>query len=507
MSGICTVRYQGQDKDLVLVNGADSLSRLLFVHGFFRGHPLCSGAGKCGYCRVRFLEGVPEPYRVEQDLFSPEELQHGWRLSCRHVPVSGMLFELPDTRPERQAGAGSTGGAGRRVGIDIGTTIIKWMDCADSSNGLDNSMPNPQMGAGSEVMARVAFEEGTGRGILGETIRSAVYDIARESDEVVITGNSVMIALLLGKSLTGLGRAPYSLPYLGGQWESGIAGSGVVYIPSLLAPFLGADVSSGLTHIIRGMDPPPKYPFLYADMGTNAEFVLGLDPATWLMASVPMGPALEGVGLRFGAPAGDGVITSFELSPFGLDAAILGGSDPRAISGTGYISLLACLKRAGVVDHTGRFQQPVSPVAARIVGSSAAGAVHRVPVAGGMYLDGEDVEEILKVKGAWNLAISALLGEAKIVPAMLQAVYLAGSFGFHVQGADLEELGFLPLGGGEKIRCVGNAALLGGCLLLESAAARQWCEELRDRTRVVDLLEADPSGNGLLDRMRFSFVP
>ena len=49
--------------------------------------------------------------------------------------------------------------------------------------------------------------------------------------------------------------------------------------------------------------PAPRFPLLLADMGTNGEFVLlraGLPP---LLASVPLGPALEGIGLRCGGIA------------------------------------------------------------------------------------------------------------------------------------------------------------------------------------------------------------
>ena len=477
----CVVRYQGEDRELSLVEGADSLSRLLFIYGFFRGRPLCSGAGKCGYCRVRFLHGAPGPGQVERDLFAEDELAEGWRLACRHPPLAGMFFELPDSGSGRESRSRKSPAPARRIGIDIGPTLIQWRACSEGEAGREHS--------------------------LGEVGRSAVLDIAGNNDELVITGNSVMIALLTGKEVAGLGRAPYSLPWAGGCFKSVFPDLPPVYIPPLLAPFLGADVSSGVTYLVLGREHAPAYPFLYADMGTNAEFVLGLDPDTLYMASVPMGPALEGVGLRFGAPAGEGVVTGFELSPFGLESVLHDGAEANAVSGTGYISLLACLKRAGVIDHSGRFQEPVTPVASRIVGGKNTVAMQRVPLAGNMFLDGDDVEEVLKVKGAWNMAVSSLLREAGVASQELQAVYLAGSFGTHVQGDDLEELGFLPLGGGGKIRCVGNAALQGGCLLLERPEARQWCETLRKRTRVVDLVEADSSGNGLLERMRFSFIP
>ena len=44
----------------------------------------CMGAGNCGRCRVRYLEGMPSPKMEERRFFSPEELRSGMRLACLH---------------------------------------------------------------------------------------------------------------------------------------------------------------------------------------------------------------------------------------------------------------------------------------------------------------------------------------------------------------------------------------------------------------------------------------
>ncbi|HKK33893.1 MAG TPA: ASKHA domain-containing protein [Desulfomicrobiaceae bacterium] len=508
MTKNCTVIIGKERKTLFFSSRVVTLAQLLFLSGIFQGAPLCSGAGLCGHCRVRFEKRAPDPSGADLEVFSREEVEGGWRLACRHAPISGSLVRvLQANTPSSFMPA--PGRAGRRtVAVDIGTTIIKWAECRNGSVGPTRSVPNPQMGAGSEIMARLAFEAQVKPGMLGELARSFVRGLdLHTEDSLVVTGNTVMIALLLGLPVHGLARAPYSLPWAGGQREMIAPDLPCAYIPPLLAPFLGADVSAGLACVVQGMEPVPTYPFLYADLGTNGEFVLARDEETFFMASVPMGPALEGVGLRFGAPAGSGVITSFDLSPLGLEPDGDLSSSFQAISGTGYLSLLGALKRIGIMDDFGRFASPCTPLAAKIYGSPEGGLGDRIPLPGGMFLDGKDVEEVLKVKAAWNQAVSVLSAESGVAPGRLTAIYLAGTFGRHVSGEDLEELGFLPTGGRRGIRCVDDAPLRGGCLLLENPEAGEWCESLRTRTRLVDLSAARGSGRDLVERMRFSFVP
>jgi uncharacterized 2Fe-2S/4Fe-4S cluster protein (DUF4445 family) len=508
MSEICTV-IQGQDrKEIPVRSEVATLAQLLFLNGFFSGVPLCSGAGTCGHCRVRFVDHPPPQSIADRGVFSRAEIDAGWRLACRHPPKGGCVVDVPEYPEETRAALRCDSSKKRMLAVDVGTTLIKWALCTQEGPGLIRSAPNPQMGAGSEIMARIAFEEQVRPGFLGELIQRFVRELGPgPKDSLVITGNAVMVALLLGRSVQGLARAPYTLAYAGGRYEKIAADLPSAYIPPLLGPFLGADVSAGLAHVMQGMDSAPRFPFLYADLGTNGEFALAVDEETILLASVPMGPALEGVGLRFGAPAGDGVITAFDLSPQGLEPSGPGEGPFRAIAGTGYLSLLAVLKRVGVLDSRGRFFFPETPLAARILGGIKAGPAGRIPLSSGMALDGEDVEEVLKVKAAWNLAVSTLTRQSGVPFSGLGKVFLAGSFGAHVRGEDLEELGFLPGGGREKLCCVGDAALKGGCLLLEDPGVRRWCEALPGRSRLIELSRGETSGRDLVERMCFSYVP
>lgn len=57
----------------------------------------CGGAGKCGKCRVRVLEGASAPTSAEAKVLSAEELGCGTRLGCQTAVQRPMTVEVPET--------------------------------------------------------------------------------------------------------------------------------------------------------------------------------------------------------------------------------------------------------------------------------------------------------------------------------------------------------------------------------------------------------------------------
>jgi uncharacterized 2Fe-2S/4Fe-4S cluster protein (DUF4445 family) len=308
-----------------------------------------------------------------------------------------------------------------------------------------------------------------------------------------------------------LAAAPYHLDYPGGRWETLAPDLPEAYILPQLAPFVGGDISAGLAALALGPAAgrpgydAPVPPWVLADLGTNGEFALVLADGRILLASVPLGPALEGVGMRFGRLAEPGAVCAFLLTPGGLAPVRLpGGPEVAGITGTGYLSLLARLSSLDLLDAAGRFTAGRNPLARQVAaGLGERGGEPCLDLPGGMHLPARDVEELLKVKAAFDLALSRLLASAGLAARDLSAVCLAGALGRHVAPADLEALGFLPEGLGGRVRAVGNTSLAGAALVLSDPAARAWAEELPGRCRVLDLA-ADPGFQAdYLARMRF----
>ncbi|MDP2919655.1 MAG: ASKHA domain-containing protein [Dehalococcoidia bacterium] len=57
---------------------------------------VCGGAGTCGNCRVRVLNGHVSPVTTqEHGYLSPSDLKNGWRLACQTYPAGNIKIEIP----------------------------------------------------------------------------------------------------------------------------------------------------------------------------------------------------------------------------------------------------------------------------------------------------------------------------------------------------------------------------------------------------------------------------
>lgn len=492
--------------------------------GLWDGVPLCAGLGKCGLCRVRYVSAAPQATADEARRLGQAALDQGWRLSCLH-PAEACDIELPEPkrsgrarqdniRGQAQPAQNAGTGAEPALAVDLGTTSVHWAALAGGDVLSSGQELNPQMGLGSEVMSRLGFAARPGGAEilqnlaldrLRQLVRAAEAKAGRPVTRLCVAGNSAMTYILLGLPVSGLARAPYSLGYAGGDDRSIAPDLPETRIPPLLAPFVGGDLSAGLAALTFGPEAP-RYPFLLADLGTNGEFVLALSPSEYLLASVPMGPALEGVGLRHGRAAAAGAVRAFVLTPAGLkpeyvERPPLPDEDP-GITGVGYLSLAAALLRAGVLDESGRFVVPATPLGQRLAkGLASEGGEASLDLGSGLSLPASDVEELVKVKAAFNLALSRLLAEAALPAQALAAVHLAGAMGEHVNARDLVSLGFLPEALAGALLRAGNTSLKGAQLLLNSPEAWDWVRALPAKCRALDLASDPGFGSLYVERM------
>lgn len=501
----------------------DSLARALFRAGFFVGAPLCAGLGRCGRCRVRYLSPPPEPLPAERRRLGEAALAEGWRLACLRPALGGERLEVAESGPspayDRTAAQGVAACAGETgLAVDLGTTGLAWriVALADGAILAEGRGVNPQLGAGGEVVSRLAFALTPGG---GDYLRGLVCDVLAQKAALALTpptalcvaGNAAMELILCAKPLAGLAHAPYGLPWAGGEVVALRDDLPPAYIPPLLGPFVGADLSAGLTVLLTR---EPAYPFLLADLGTNAEMILAVSPGRFLATSAPLGPALEGVGLTQGALAGPGVVVDFELTPAGLEPVLFDGPEvrqaPRGIAGPGYLRLAALLREQGVLDADGRFAQNAAPtpLGRRLQDRMGREGGEAFFETAGVMLFASDVEELLKVKAACNLAMATLLRAGDLATTGLAAVYLAGAFGAKVSADALETLGFFPSGLAARTRVVGNLSLEGAALFLTEPARRATAEALPGQTMIVPLVDADTGdGDPFISRMVFSYVP
>lgn len=583
----------------IAATAGQSLSQAIWLSGLVRPLPLCGGLGRCGRCRVRFVRHAPSVLPAEEAVFSAQQLAEGWRLACRRqvpdaVSVGGadvVELELPPesfvllpASPQKGGAAGPfLPGAKILAGpeilspdmplaampalvlaIDLGTTSLCWRALNAQGTPLaEGRALNPQAGAGADIMSRLAVAStAEGRELLAQLVRhelQRIVDFLAQAglgrvERMCLAANTAMTDIFLNRDVQGLCAAPYRLAHSGDETLA-VPGLPPVYIPPLPAPFVGGDVSAGLAALLEADTPRP---FVLADLGTNGELALVTEAGDLWLTSVPLGPALEGIGPECGQLAGPGVVTGFALTPTGLAAKFYeapghhsapahahahpplqasgGMSCPcpacqqaesavgqgrlleqtvtaRGISATGYLSLLALLLRAGVLRHDGQFvAAPAMPLAKKLAGGlelpesgsqkiGQSGARLRLPH--GLWLAAADVEELLKVKAAFALALTALLQAAGLPATSLATLCLAGTLGEYVNLDDLETVGFVPSVLSHRIRAVGNTSLDGAALLAlngdKAAALSRMCRH----AVVISLVDQPNFHNEYLRHMRF----
>ncbi len=494
---------QGEIRSEPDFNPHKSLVQNLFEHDYFRQTAICSGLGLCGECRVRFLRKVPKPGDRDLEYFSEEELEQGWRLACFHFPEAGAVLEIPvEVSSENFAWASKAEVAA--LGMDIGTTTLKWGFLhADNKLSLGTCL-NPQMGAGSEIISRLSYASKDIAGfrllhkLIINKIKNILLSVHEKEIPVVAAGNPAMIHILLGEDISGLLRHPYRLAVIAGKHYKLPGLDRQIFIPPLLSPFIGADISSGLTYLLHAQKP--RFPFLFCDLGTNGELVLGINRDEFYSTSVALGPALEGVGLRFGSPFGPKTASGFVLTPEGIEPKQKNWNGH--VSGCGYLSLLSALSRLGIMDVTGRFTGSRTPLS-RTVDLRG----NKVFIRDRFYLSGRDVEEILKVKAAFTLGIKLLLQKTSMSADRLARIYLAGEIGKHVELEDLGQLGFLPKGSMHKTRVLGNTSLKGALLIAGESRVRKWVQALPEKVHTLALAnEPKYLSTDFFRHMRFEYV-
>lgn len=593
--------YIPKNKDriyTIFYDPGQSIASVIFLSGLFVPPALCSGIGLCALCKMKFAQ-APEANADDLRLLSGKEILAGIRLSCRHKAEKGGLLSLKAKLVEEKVKtpAKLIPQKSAFLAIDFGTTSVHWLAFAkgisetrlidiiakgefktlnkglvenaitenkwvheglkDNSDKpspklktslLDKSRDNtiyygqevnPQMGAGSEVISRIAYAlKAEALASLSQLSKDSIQRVISKCnaqglkiEKIALAANPTMAAIFMERKLESLARAPYALPARDGEWvQLARDDSNEKKIPLWLSPhispFVGGDLSAGYAYLKARR---AKYPFMLADMGTNGEFLLALSENEALVCSVALGPALEGVGLTFGSEARPGVIKSFRFGPRGLEAEFIGAEakdlpkneieanseEPgkKYMSGTAYLSLLHRLLNLGALSRQGaflsqplfeRFEKKYRQELEKKKIPLPKEAYFALPY--GMYLSASDVEEILKAKAAFSLAFESLMKKASLEYDDLSKIYIAGSLGEYVDKVALENLGFLPLASQNKIIAVGNSSLYGASLLVRSEKMQEELKKWVLGLEHLDLTKEKGFYEAYADHMFFSYI-
>lgn len=400
------------------------------------------------------------------------------------------------------------------VAFDIGSTTLvgSLINLLTGDIVATHSEGNPQRAYGADVISRISYVSSEEKGL--ETLQTKVIDalngiiekLAAEAGikpemvyEVTVVGNTTMLHLFLGISPVYLAQAPYVAAVKSvadvRAVELGlkINPAGYCIVVPNIAGFVGADTVGVV--LATNLDKSKEIR-LAIDIGTNGEIVLGSEKSLYA-CSTAAGPAFEGAQIKFGMRAAPGAIERVDISD-DVKIQTINSQPAIGICGSGLIDAVAEMLKVGVIDYTGRIQDPESAshlpdkVRKRIVeGNNGYDFILAYRAENGLeedlLLTQKDIRELQLAKAAILAGIKILENELGIKEQDVEEVLLAGAFGTYIRKESAWRIGLVPDLGLERIRAVGNAAGVGSQLVLVSEEARQNAFEIADKVRYIEL--------------------
>lgn len=479
----------------------------------------CRKQGKCKECLVEVLEGMEclSPR-------SPEEshLRENFRLSCRAqiIADSGVVrchtLRRGEMRIERHAFQLPTAGRtitpdpavtrdgdrilldGREIAlgsgplhglaIDLGTTtiVVRLLNLETGEVVADASLENPQRFGGSDVMSRIHYDTHDPGKLLQRTLLGYLTHVIEEFPvdpqsiyEVVVAGNSTMRDLFFRLNVYSIGQNPYqsitetemaagvrsttSLSETAARMRLPIHPRARVYGLPIISGHVGADAAACMLAIDLANE---ERLVALMDIGTNTELILG-NKHKIFAASCPAGPAFEGGKISCGMPGLTGAIEKVALDgQGGLRFGVIGGGSAEGICGSGLVDLLGVLLQGGRINSLGRFAQDEARIPLNTTSQAP------------LFFSEGDINELAQAKGANVAGLQILFHNFGVRFEAVDAFYLAGGFGRHLNITSAKQIGLIPNLDPSKILQVGNASIEGACIALLSKTRRAELERL-----------------------------
>lgn len=482
-----TVKFAG--------DAGESLLQLLVKNGIYIS-AACGGVGKCGKCKVRFLENPTAITADDEVCLTREELDDGWRLSCLSYPEADCLveidssdesdFEVVSDYQDQKKHVDDVTEDTYDIAIDIGTTTIAVNLIGKTSKEVCRTYTtiNRQRAYGADVISRIqASVDGKGpelRESIQNDLLDGITEVVKEEgispscvDRIAIAGNTTMGHLLMGYSCESLGVFPFTPVNIGtihvtfAELFEGVAGEDtgfenakIVLLPGI-STFVGADISAGM--LSCNMDRT-EGTCLLLDLGTNGEMAIG-KAGNYMVTSTAAGPAFEGGNISCGMGAVKGAISGVTIHNGEVTVETIGDKPPVGLCGTGVLETVFELLQDELIDETGVLDDDYFDDGFELA---------KTPEGEPISFTQQDIREIQLAKSAVRAGLETLLLRYGVTYDDIEKVFLAGGFGYRI---DLEKtigIGLLPEELRDKIEAVGNSSLggAGKFLMEEDAPAR-----------------------------------
>ena len=474
------VVHRGAETKTILVKEGESLLDAFIRQEIYISAP-CGGKGRCGKCGIQVLNGNTWISDEDKKIYSEEELDAGWRLSCCLYPTEELevsvsqsdesLFEaVGETENTEESG---TEESFYHVAVDIGTTTIAMSLIGGESGKVFHTVTsvNSQRAYGADVISRIQASVDGKKEELKKSIQKDLQDsmekLLKETGvsgedvgKIVIGGNTTMGHLLMRYDCDTLGVFPFTpvnIDFIKGTEE--ILGTDrfgkkeVILLPGI-STYVGGDIVSGM----YAYDFTEKEDVcMFIDLGTNGEMGIG-NKEKILVTSTAAGPAFEGGNITWGMGSVPGAICSVKLEGTEAEVKTIRDEAPQGICGTGVVETAAELVREEIVDETGALDEDYFDDGFPLA---------KTPDGKEIVFTQKDVREIQLAKAAVRAGVETLLLRYGIKKEEVSKVYLAGGFGYKLNTDKAIAIGMIPEEWADRIVAVGNSSLSGACKYLK----------------------------------------
>lgn len=536
MSKYLVTIVRGVTEKNIYATKGESLMEALTLNGAYMSAP-CGGAGLCGKCKVQMLEGATEISSEDESVLSKEELNEGYRLSCRSFPESDCRIRLVnaeedsfDVVSEYKGNEPSADSEIKEnsydIAIDIGTTTIAVGLVGRDSGTLLHvvTMVNRQRAYGADVVSRIQASIDGKKEVLKECIRkdlrSAVAKLLDEKhieltriNKIVIAANTTMGHLLMGFPCDTLGVAPFTPVDIGTIHTSFselfcVDGDGdknidkdintvinmgidieVVLLPGI-STYVGADITSGL--MACDFDKSDEV-IAFVDLGTNGEMAIG-NKDRILVTSTAAGPAFEGGNISCGMGSVAGAVCHVDIRNGETICDTIGNAPMIGICGTGVIECTYELLKEGLIDETGMLDETYFDEGFEL---------GKTPEGQPVVYTQSDIREIQLAKSAVRAGFETLIKRYGVSYNQIDKVYLAGGFGYKMDIEKAVGIGLFPAELKDRIIPVGNSSLKGAVRYLTEADSVDRTSYIVEHAEEISLAMDDDFNQLYMDYMYF----
>lgn len=357
------------------------------------------------------------------------------------------------------------------VAIDVGTTtVVLCLVNLETGIVVDNfSVLNNQKQYGADVISRIMYaSESTDHLMkLSKSIQSDIMKgllrlcdenniIHAQISDVVVSGNTTMLHLLMGLHCKSIGEAPFTSLTTARQifdfnevFSDHQFNTKITMLPGI-ASYVGSDLVMGILHSRLYEEQEIS---ILIDIGTNGEMVIGNKDKLFCLATAA-GPAFEGANISCGIGSIQGAINSVKIKDKKVDYGTIGNLEPIGICGSGVVDIVMGLIENEFIDESGRLNDDLFDSGFFVAKSKNQFSI---------VFNQKDIREVQLAKSAIRSGIEVLIERFGCTIDDVKNVYLAGGFGNKMDIASAVGIGMIPKVLEDRVVSIGNSAL-GGAL-------------------------------------------